>query len=207
MGHMRKSLVLGITGGIACGKSEVGKIFKRMGFVVCDADRVAHRLMRKGTPVYQRVVDYFGIRILLDDGEISRPILGNIVFGNPMERKALDGLVHPAVEEELRGWMAGKRREAQDAAVLLPLLFESGMESLGWDGIICVSSGAEEIFRRLEKRGLKRGEAEQRVASQMPLKEKERRADWVVSNIGTLEELDQSVQEVMNRIKAGKDYE
>ena len=204
---MHKSFVFGITGGIACGKSEVGKILEKMGFAVCDADRVAHRLMGKGTPVYQQVVDHFGMHILLGNGEISRPILGSIVFGNPAERKALDGLVHPAVEKELQSWMAEKRSANRDAAVLLPLLFESGMESLGWDGIVCVSSSAEKVLQRLEKRGLKRGEAEQRVASQMPLEEKERRADWVVPNVGTLEDLEQSVQEIVNRIKAGKDYE
>jgi len=201
MGRMCKSLVLGITGGIACGKSEAGRILEKMGFAVCDADRVAHRLMGKGTPVFRQVVDRFGTRILSDDGEISRPILGDIVFGNPAQRKTLDGLVHPAVEEELRSWIAGKRQGEQDAAVLLPLLFESGMESLDWDGVVCVSSSAEQVFQRLEKRGLDRGEAELRVASQMPLEEKERRADWVVPNLGTLEEFGQSMQEIVNRIR------
>jgi len=207
MGRIRKFLVLGITGGIACGKSEAGRMLEKMGFAVCDADRVAHRLMEKGTPVYRQVVDFFGTRILSGDGEISRPILGNIVFGNPAQRKVLDGLVHPAVEKELRSWIARQREKEQDSAVLLPLLFESGMESLDWDGVVCVSSGAEQVFQRLEKRGLERGEAELRVASQMPLVEKERRADWVVPNIGTLEELGQSMQEIVNRTRVGKDYE
>jgi len=207
MGRMRKSLVLGITGGIACGKSEAGRILGKMGFSVCDADRVAHRLMERGMPVYRQVVGFFGTRILSGDGEISRPILGSIVFGNPARRKVLDGLVHPAVEVELRSWIAGRREREQDAAVLLPLLFESGMESLDWDAIVCVSSGAEEVFRRLGKRGLDRGEAKLRIASQMPLEEKERRADWVVPNVGTLEELGRSMQEIVNRTRAGKDYE
>ncbi len=207
MGRMRKSLVLGITGGIACGKSAAGQILKKMDFSVCDADCVAHRLMKKGTAVYRQVVNHFGTRILLDNGEIGRPILGSIVFGNPAERTVLDGLVHPAVEEELRSWMAEKRKQEQDAAVLLPLLFESGMESLDWDAVLCVSSSAEQVFQRLEKRGLDRGEAELRVAAQMPLKEKERRADWVVPNFGTLKELGQSLQEIVSEIRAGKDYE
>ena len=207
MGRMRKSLVVGITGGIACGKSEAGRVLERMGFSVCDADRVAHRLMEKGEPVHQRVVDHFGTRILSDDGRIARPVLGNIVFGNPEERKVLDGLVHPAVEQELRDWIAERRAQRQDAAVLLPLLFESGMEALDWDAVVCVSSNAELVFQRLEKRGLDRREAQLRVASQMPLEEKERRANQVVPNTGTLNELEQSMKEAVNRIRAGKDYE
>ncbi len=207
MGHTRKPLILGITGGIACGKSEVGRILERMGFRVCDADRVAHGLMRRDSPVYRQVVEHFGEGILSADGQIERPILGKIVFEDPAARKALDRLVHPAVERELRGWIARRRELREDGAVLLPLLFESGMEELGWDAVVCVSSPAEQVFQRLEQRGLGPDEARLRVAAQMPLEEKERRADQVVPNMGTLEQLEKSVQETINRIRAGKEDE
>lgn len=201
-GHVHTSLVLCVTGGIACGKSEVGRVLGEMGFEVCDADRVAHGLMKKGTPVYRQVVARFGERILLADGEISRPILGKTVFGNPEERNALNGLVHPAVREKLAGWIAEKRTMGKDAAVLVPLLFESGMETLEWDAILCVSSSEELVFQRLEKRGLSRSEAALRVASQMPLAEKEQRSDQVLPNLGTLDELEDLTRDAVKRVKA-----
>ena len=201
-GDSRNSLVLGITGGVACGKSEVGRILGEMGFEVCGGDRVAHDLMKKGTPVYRQVVDRFGMRILSDDGEISRPILGKAVFANPTEREVLNGLVHPAVRENLEWWVLDIWRQQKKAAILVPLLFESGMETLPWDAIICVSSSKELVFQRLEKRGLDQNEAVLRVESQMPLAEKERRSDYVVSNVGTLGELDQSSRNTVKRVMA-----
>ncbi len=126
-------VAVGVTGGIACGKSEVGRILDNMGFAVCDADRIAHDLMEKGTPVFSQVVDHFGTSILAENGEISRPILGKIVFENPAQREVLNGLVHPAVRESLAGWIDQMRSEGQRSAVLVPLLFESGMQDLDWD--------------------------------------------------------------------------
>ena len=194
----RNGLTLAITGGIACGKSEVGRILEIQKFAVCDADRVAHELMNKGTSVFEQVVECFGSQILSNAGEISRPILGKIIFKNPDKRESLNRLVHPAVREALKQWMAEKRRAGGNAAVLIPLLFESGMQDLQFDAVWCVSSRESEIFQRLEKRGLGREEAENRVHSQMPLSEKEKRADYVVPNIGTLGELEMVVQQAVH---------
>ncbi|MCF7863909.1 MAG: dephospho-CoA kinase [Kiritimatiellales bacterium] len=194
--------MLGITGGIACGKSEVGRILGEMGFAVCDADQVAHDLMGKGTPVYRQVVDHFGTRIVSVDGEIARPILGEIVFENPQEREALNGMVHPAVRDRLAGWIAEQRGLGANAAVLVPLLFESGMDTLDWDAVICVSSPEKQVFHRLEKRGMGHIQAEQRVRSQMLLAEKEKRADLVVPNQGTLGELKESIRNAVANVMA-----
>lgn len=190
LNNKRNIVVLGVTGGIACGKSEVGRILGDMGFAVCDADCVAHDLMKKGAPVYRRLVDHFGKSILTNEGEISRPNLGTIVFEDPEQREVLNGLVHPAVREALAGWIDKMRTEGKPSAVLIPLLFESGMQSLDWDAVVCVSSREKDIFQRLEKRGLSREEAEQRVYSQMSLEEKKKLADHVVPNYGTLGELE-----------------
>ncbi len=188
--NKRNVVVLGVTGGIACGKSEVGRILGEMGFSVCDADRVAHDLMKKGTPVFRQVVNHFGTRILTDEGEISRLNLGKIVFEDPEQRKVLNDLVHPTVREALAKWIDKMRSEGQSSAGLIPLLFESGMQNLEWDAVVCVSSRETDVFQRLEKRGLSREEAEKRVRSQMPLAEKEKLADYVVPNHGTLGELE-----------------
>jgi dephospho-CoA kinase len=193
----RNALVIGITGGIACGKSETGRLLAEWGVAVCDADRVAHEIMRKGAPVYQRVVDAFGTDILDPNGEISRPTLGRIVFDDPVKRQCLNELVHPAVRKEITEWTNARQAEGREAAVIIPLMYESGMDDMPWDSIWCISSTNELILERLEQRGLARQEAEQRIAAQLPLEEKETRADWVILNAGTLEELKQRTREAL----------
>ena len=199
-GLQRKPIVIGITGGIACGKSEVGRILEEMSFSVCDADRVAHALMDKGSAVFRKVVDHFGEQILTEEGDLSRPALGKIVFEDPHQLQHLNRLVHPAVQAVLEKWIVEMRAAEKSAAILLPLLFESGMQNLGWDAVVCVSSPEKEIFQRLEERGLSPAEAEQRISSQMPLAEKERLADHVLPNVGTLGELKLAVRKTVEAI-------
>lgn len=190
----RNSIVIGITGGIACGKSEVGRILEETGFSLCDADVVAHRLMMPGTVVYDEVVKHFGSQILQENGEISRSVLGQIIFENPDERNVLNGLVHPAIRNELTTWIMDRRSRSLNAAVQIPLLYESGMESLDLDAVICVSSPQELMCERLRRRGFSRKEALKRIASQMPVSEKEKRADAVIHNQGTLKELENATR-------------
>lgn len=199
-GSLRTSLIFGVTGGIACGKSEVGRVLEKIGFSVCDADHVAHDLMKKGTLVYRRIVDHFGKDILTADGDISRPVLGEIIFKSPAEREALNGLVHPAVRETLEVLISESRQQGQSFAVLIPLLFESGMDDLDWDAIICVSSSEELVLQRLLNRGLEYDEADLRIKSQMPIEEKETRSDQVIPNIGTLAELERFTRDTVKRV-------
>lgn len=195
-----KSVVLCITGGIACGKSTVGRIFESMGFVMCDADGVAHELLKKDTPVYRKVVEQFGDEVLAPDGEISRPKLGAVVFENSEQRIRLNQLVHPAVKAALDDWISERRKCGENAAVQLPLVFESGMDSMDWDGIICVSSDPSTVLERLEKRGLCRADALKRISAQMLLKEKEKRADRVIYNLGTVKELEAETRRVVESL-------
>ncbi len=204
MGLARTSLVLGVTGGLACGKSEVGRILKKMGFAVCDTDKIAHELMKKGNPVFLQVVEHFGKRILSGEGDISRGLLGEIVFKNPTELDALNRMVHPAVQSDLERWMTRAWQNQKHAAALIPLLFESGMENMGWDATLCVSSRDELVFQRLGKRGIEAADAARRVSAQMPLSEKELKADFVIQNTGTLEDLEKLTRETAHRIMAEK---
>ena len=171
-----------------------------MGFLMCDADRVAHELMGKGCPVYQTVVDCFGEGILSPDGEISRARLGEVVFDDSSRLQLLNRIVHPAVRETLVRWISGCRAERIHGAAQVPLLFESGMHQLGWDAVVCVSSSEPLMIERLKARGLNRSEAEKRIASQMPLAEKEQLADQIIRNLGTLRELKTAVQECVNSL-------
>ncbi len=193
----RSAVVIAITGGIACGKSEVGRILGHMGYSVCDTDRVAHELMTKGMPVYQKVVEFFGTRILTEDREISRPKLGEIVFETPAKLMELNRLIHPAVRSVIEEWISQRRRNQENAAAQIPLLFESGMQNLGWDAVVCVSSSEEQVYERLEKRGVSRQKALRRIAAQMPLAEKENLSDRVIRNFGTLQELEEATRKTM----------
>ena len=196
----RNAMVIGVTGGIACGKSEVGRILEGMGYCVNDADYVAHALMAKGTGIFKDIVAYFGNRILSDDGEISRSALGAIVFEDTDKRERLNALIHPAVRSELERWISEQRTRGNQAAVQIPLLFESGMNDLDLDGIICVSATDEIILERLRSRGIDRDAAVKRIRSQMPLEEKELLSDCIIRNFGTLQELEGATRQALEKL-------
>jgi dephospho-CoA kinase len=197
---MNSSITLGITGGIACGKTETGRILSAEGFKVLDSDFLAHELMQKGRPVYEKVIERFGDSILAEDGEIDRAKLGEKVFADPQAREALNRLVHPAVIKAAQEWIEECRASQEDAAVLVPLLFEAGWTD-GWDAVICVTAPEEQVFQRLEKRGLSKDEAQKRIAAQMPLAEKAARSDFVIENSGTLESLRSRMVDLVERVR------
>lgn len=173
-----------------------------MGFKVSDADILAHNLMTPGMPVYRRIVDQFGKQVLTDSGEISRPTLGRIVFNDETKRLQLNDLIHPAVRDALEQWIAERHAEGERAAAQVPLLYESGMETLAWDTVLCVSSSEALVMKRLLGRGLDRKEALKRIRVQMPLPEKERLADRVIPNLGTIQELETATRKAVEGLLA-----
>lgn len=193
------TLVIGLTGGIASGKSTVANMLIEKGITVIDADIIAKQAVEKGMPAYRQIIDEFGEDILLSNGDIDRKKLGALVFTNEQKRLVLNAIVHPAVRQE----MLKRRDEAvanREAFVVLdiPLLFESKLESLV-DKIIVVSVTKELQLERLMKRNqLTEEEAVSRIRSQMPLEEKTARADQVIDNSGTLEETKRQLDEIMN---------
>ncbi|MEC1647911.1 dephospho-CoA kinase [Bacillus halotolerans] len=193
------TLVIGLTGGIASGKSTVANMLIGKGITVIDADIIAKQAVEKGMPAYRQIIDEFGEDILLENGDIDRRKLGALVFTNEQKRLALNSIVHPAVREEML-----KRRDEsianQETFVVLdiPLLFESKLESLV-DKIIVVSVTKELQLERLTKRNqLTEEEALSRIRSQIPLEEKVSRADNVIDNSGTLEETKQQLEEILS---------
>jgi dephospho-CoA kinase len=203
-----QAIILGITGGIACGKTETGHILSAEGFKVLDSDFLAHELMGKGRPVYQAVVKHFGEAMLAKSGEIDREKLGKMIFADPQERATLNRLVHPEVIKSAREWVEVCREAQEDAAVLVPLLFESGWTK-GWDAIICVTAPEDQIFKRLKKRGFSKVEALKRVEAQMSLVEKAALADFVIENDGTPDSLRRRVCDLVEviRYEKRKSYE
>lgn len=191
--------IVGITGGIACGKSEVGSMLKASGWDVIDTDAIAHAVMEPGAEAYEGIVDAFGAGILLPDGCVNRRALGEIVFGNPVERDRLNRIVHPHVRRRWHGWAEQVRSDRNPGAVIIPLLYEVGADK-EVDEVICVVAGDSVVMERLRQRGLSEQQALERIAAQWPVEEKRRRADFVIENDGTRVELQRAVDKVAQAI-------
>jgi dephospho-CoA kinase len=193
------SLVIGLTGGIASGKSTVSAMFADMGINVIDADIEARLAVEPGEKAYNDIVSHFGSEILEEDGAINRQKLGSIIFNNEDKRLLLNSIVHPAVRER----MAQKRElaeKAKEKAIVLdiPLLFESKLTGLV-DKIILVYVDEDTQLERLMKRnGFSEAEALSRIKSQMPLKDKVKLADAVIDNGGSIEETRQHLIDILN---------
>jgi len=198
--QVRRGLRIGLTGGIACGKSEVGRILQNMGIAVLDADDVSHELIRAGHPLFERVLSVFGRDILGADGEVDRRILGERVFADARKMKELESIIHPAVVERIRTWLAGESAAGQNAAVIVPLLHEVGLID-PWDAVICVAAPDEMAVERLRGRGFSEGQAWARVKAQMPIGEKVGRSDYVIWNTETLAALKKNTETVIQDLK------
>lgn len=192
-------IAIAVTGGIACGKSLVGRILAGNGFEVCEADDLAHGLLEPGLPVYRRVVDCFGQRILDRDARINRRRLAKLVFSKPSEREKLNRIVHPPVKRAWKEWLRRTERSGKPRAVVVPLLYEAGAGS-GWDAVICVAASEKSQMRRLRERGLSEVEARQRLRAQMSVQEKMRLADYVIMNDGNMDVLVEQVMRVKRRM-------
>jgi dephospho-CoA kinase len=192
------TLTIGLTGGIASGKSTVTKMIRELGIPVIDADQVARDVVKVGEEAYTQIVATFGQDILQANGEIDRAKLGAIVFHNEQERKKLNAIVHPAVRRRM---MAEKEEYVQSGAKTIvldiPLLFESELTHL-IDKVIVVYVDDEVQLERLMKRnGFSKEEALARIRSQMPLREKVKKADAVINNNGTVEETKQQLLQIL----------
>lgn len=179
---------MGVTGGLGCGKSEVGRILGELGVQVLDTDELVHEMLDSRHPVGRAVADLFGAAVVRPDGCIDRQRVARRVFADPEALTRLNALVHPAVLTRVGAWVAERRERGEEAAVLIPLLFEAGADQ-GWDAIVCVSADEAVVLKRLQSRGWTEEETRRRLAAQWPLAEKEKRADYVLRNNGGRDEL------------------
>jgi dephospho-CoA kinase len=195
-------LRVGLTGGIASGKSTVAARMTELGFTVLNADALAHRLIEPGQPAYDDVVREFGREILRADGTVDRKKLGDIVFRDPARRERLNQIVHPRVIEAREEKL--KEMEAQNprglAIVEAALLIEAGYYKK-LDRLVVCSCRPEQQMERLRARGFSEEEARQRIESQLPLAEKLRLADDVVDCSGTLEETERQTDALVARLR------
>jgi len=193
---------IALTGGIASGKSTVTLILRARGYVVIDADDIVRQLYGKGKPIYNAIVSAFGNEILNLSGEIDRKKLGALVFSDSEARKRLNSATHPIVEAEITKELHEKQLQGETMVFVdMPLLIETG-NSERYDAVILVVVDFETQLQRLQSRNqLSHDEAVLRIKSQMPLEDKKAYADFIIDNNGTLEMLDQQVDQLLARLK------
>jgi dephospho-CoA kinase len=191
---------VGLTGGVASGKSTVSAILRELGAVVIDADRLARQVVEKGTPGLAAVVRELGEQVLTDGGELDRPAVARMVFADEDARRRLEGVVHPLVHAEA----ARLEAAAPEGAVVvhdLPLLAESGRAD-SFDAVLVVDADPEEQVRRaVRDRGWSEDEARARIAAQASREQRRAIATHVIDNTGTLDELRRQVEEIYTRLQ------
>ncbi|KLL00149.1 dephospho-CoA kinase [Bacillus pumilus] len=193
------TLVIGLTGGIASGKSTVSQMIKEQGIRVVDADVIAKEAVAKGTPALQQIVQTFGEDVLLPNGELNRQQLGAIIFSDEEKRKQLNAIVHPEVRKEmLKQRDEGVSQQETFVVLDIPLLFESQLESLV-DRIIVVYTTPElQLSRLMNRNDLSEEEALNRIHSQQSLEEKCKKADRVIENTQDLAFIRKQLQNILN---------
>ncbi len=198
------ALIVGLTGGIASGKSTVARIFQELGAYVIDADELARRVVAPGTPGWREVVETFGEGYLTPDGDIDRKRLAGLVFRDYHAKRRLEAIIHPKVIQLRREITEGILREDPGALIIfdVPLLIESGLHK-NMDRVIVVWVPTEvQIARLMDRDGLDLQGAEQRLRNQMPLNEKLPFAHYVVDNSGTLQETRKQVEKIYGKLAA-----
>ncbi len=195
-------IIAGLTGSIASGKSTVSEMFQKLGAYLIDYDVLAREIVEPQAKAWQGIVDEFGSKILNEDLTLNREKLGQIVFDNPEKLEKLNQLTHPAVFEVASERV--KEIEKTDSAAIIikdvPLLIETGIHKTV-DKVIVVSATKENRLRRLMDRGFSHEEAEKRIASQLPIREKVKHADFVIHNDGSIGETQKQVTEIFGSLK------
>ena len=193
--------IIGITGGIAAGKPTVTEFLRLQGYQVIDADQVVHELQEPGERLYQALLSTFGSAILQEDGRLDRPKLGAMIFGDPELLTRSSQIQNQIIREEL----ADRRdllAETEDIFFMdLPLLFELQYED--WFDQIWLVDVTEEtqLSRLMARNGLSQEEAEKRIAAQLSLQEKRKRADVLIDNNGLLEETRQQIHDALQKLE------
>jgi len=191
-------MIIGLTGGIATGKSTVTGMLRERGIPVIDADQIAREVVEPGKPAYEAIVRHFGRDILLPDKTLNRRRLGEIVFSDEAERQKLNAIVHPEVRRVML--MEAKAAEQNGAPVVfmdIPLLFESRLQHMV-DKIAVVYAPPEmQLARMMERDELDEEQAKKRLRAQLPIEQKKQEADFLIDNSRTREETARQVDEML----------
>lgn len=192
---------IGLTGGIASGKSTVSRMLRERGALIVDADLISREIVRPGSPVLQQIAEEFGQDILLENGELNRKKLGAIIFSDEEKRLKLNSLMHPPIRAEMLRQIHQYETEYPDKLIVadIPLLYESKLQHMFSEVMVVYVPLPVQVARLMERDGLTESQALERIRSQMPLEDKRRLADVVIDNSGSLEETAMQLDQYLKR--------
>lgn len=194
-------LKVGLTGGIASGKSTVAAMLRARGCPVLEMDPIGHQLLKPGEPAYDETVREFGRAILDANGAIDRDKLGAIVFASKEKRERLNAILHPKILAKVREWFEARDKEGADFAVVEAALIYEAAYDKELDRMVVCWCRPEQQLARLERRGLTREQAQARLDAQMPIDEKRKLADDVIDCSKSLEETNRQTEALIKRLK------
>lgn len=197
--------VVGITGGIGTGKSTVAALFEARGAARLDADVVARDVVAPGKPAYYEVLAIFGEQYARPDGSLDRAALAELVFRDPDARRTLEAIIHPRVTQAIQEHLIALQQQNEPPAVVvveIPLLYEAGLDWLVDETVVVSSEQRTQVERLKTRTGMSSEQARLRIAAQMPLAEKERRADHVIRTECSLAEVRRQVDRVWHDLMA-----
>lgn len=196
-------MILGLTGGIATGKSTVTGMLRERGIPVIDADQIAREVVEPGKPAYEAIVRHFGRDILLEDGEINRKKLGEIVFSDEAERQKLNAIVHPEVRRVMREEAEAAEANGADIVFMdIPLLFESKLQYMVEKIVLVYAPADMQLARMMERDELEEEQAQKRLKAQFPIDQKKKDADFLIDNSTTREETERQVEKLLAELRA-----
>jgi dephospho-CoA kinase len=194
----------GLTGGVACGKSTVARMFEELGAKVIDADGLGHELYRAPLPAYKETVSRFGSEILDSAGEIDRKRLGSIVFADAQKLRDLSLILHPRIIERIEEFVLGYHALTPHAVIVVDaaLIYEAGVSDRFLKVLVTWCLREQQLERLMAKTGLSREDAERRIAAQLPIEEKRRRADYLIDCSGTLDSTQAQVEALYPKLRS-----
>jgi dephospho-CoA kinase len=197
-------LIVGLTGGIATGKTTVADMFRRAGAHIIDADRIAHQVVTPGQPAWDAIVATFGAQVLRSDGAIDRERLGAVVFKDAGLRKKLEDIVHPRVWSRMGEQIEWHRRQSPGGLIILdvPLLIETGRHSALAEVILVYTPQSIQMQRLMHRDGISRQAALERIHAQMPIEEKRLLATTVIDNSGCPTRTEEQALQVFGRLSS-----
>ena len=190
--------IIGLTGGIASGKSTVSAMLKKKGYAVLDADKIAWQLAEPYHPLWQEYKNRYGDRVLQEDKTLNRLAVADIVFANPQERQWMDSMAHPIIKAEIKRQLAELKNNGCKVVFLdVPLLYESGWDAMADITWVVYVSRENQVQRLCSRNGFTVEEAQRRIRVQMSMEEKRARAQVVIDNNGDLKQLRQQVFDLL----------
>jgi len=196
-------LIVGLTGGIASGKSTISDMFKKEGAYIIDIDGISREVVKPGKPAWNEVVNAFGKEVLNEDQTLNRKNLAEIVFSDEEKRKELEDIIHPKINKE-RLKQIGKIKKKNTRAIIMvdiPLLIETNKQNTVDKVVLVYVSPQSQIARLMKRDGLSLEDAHKRLDAQMPIKNKKKYAYYIINNEGPLEKVQKKVKEIFQNLR------